>query len=78
MFYVPGFIDAPKNSSFNLRNFRIFHQVDVVPFPLEHILLDEMLKDHGKVPVPVLLHGKKFTISLSNRNFSCGRVCKLG
>ena len=26
-------------------------RTDLVPFPLEHILLDKMLKDHGKVAV---------------------------
>ena len=27
------------------------HRTDLIPFPLEHILLDKILKDHGKVAV---------------------------
>ena len=39
-------------------------RADLDPFPLEHSLLDKMLKDHGKVAVLVkrrkLLHRNKF------------------
>ena len=34
-----------------MERYFLLRRTDLVPFPLEHILLDKMLKDHGKVAV---------------------------
>ena len=67
----------PENSCLNFRNFhrtgRYFppRRTGLVPFPLEHILLDKMLKDHGKVAVLFF----RVMTATHFANFSRGRVC---